>query len=199
MLILLYKGKSIISRIIRWRTWSQYSHAAIIPSDGYELPLSLGSMSQYLSSCVMCESWQKVQGTLLGGVVRRSGISIDHKKGTHVDLFSTNDTFIDVNKVREYLISQLGKPYDFHGVLGFITRRDSAHNPNRMFCSELVSTACRQGGLQLLKRIAPHRIPPGHFALSPELTYIGSAVTGKYPTFYIDQKLTEENPHAQQQ
>ena len=33
-MIALYKGTSALSRIIRWRTWSDYTHAAWVFQDG---------------------------------------------------------------------------------------------------------------------------------------------------------------------
>jgi hypothetical protein len=169
MLVLLYKGFSLTSRLIRWRTWSIYSHAAIVPSDNWR---SARRMADYLTGCPLYESWQH------GGVALRVGIHTAHTPGTLIDVFEIADPFIDASLVRRFLSRQLGAAYDWSGVLGFISRRDGAHAFDRWFCSELVFAACRSGGLDLLARIEPHRVAPGLLALSPHLMHLGSIRTG---------------------
>jgi hypothetical protein len=172
MLILLYKGVSPISRIIRWRTWSVYSHAAIVPSDIWR---QTRRMADYLTGCPLYEAWYARDAR---GVFARTGIHVGHTPGTLIDVYEVADPFIDVAPVQQFLDLQLGKAYDLRGVLGFISRRDRAHSRDRWFCSELVFAACLHGGLELLSRIEPHRVYPGLLAVSPHLTHLGSIRTG---------------------
>ena len=192
MLILLYRGISPISHLIRLRArWTMWlpescdrSHAAIVPSDTYHDYADLGDMAGYLRVCSMYEAWHRAVNGERGGVCHRKGISEAHTPGTYVDVYAVDEAFVDVVSVRRFLDLQVGKPYDMRGVMGFVSRRDAAQRDTRWFCSELVAEACLVGGLELLSRIQSHRIHPGMLALSPHLTYLGTAVTNdRYPVF----------------
>ena len=57
--------------------------------------------------------------------------------------------------------SQLGKPYDYGAIVGFIFRRDWA-SPKRWFCSELVAWAFSATGRPLFRSNEMDRVTPGH-------------------------------------
>lgn len=191
MLILLYKGVSPISRLIRFRAsrvmWlgpmSDRSHASIVASDGYRTHVDMGTMPAYLATCPMYEAWHRRVATVPGGVRRRVGIGAAHTLHTRVDIYELDDAFVDVDAVRRFLAAQVGLAYDMRGVMGFVSRRDGAQRRDRWFCSELVAQACIEGGVELLARMPPHRTHPGMLALSPRLSYLGYAITSQYPIF----------------
>jgi hypothetical protein len=134
----------------------------------------------------MYEAWHRGDGTQKGGVVRRSGVSAGHTLNTRVDVYSVDEYLLDMAAVRRFLDAQLGCDYDFRGVFGFITRRDAAQKQNAWFCSEYGLEACRVGGLELLSRLPSHRAHPGLLSLSPRMTYLGHALTGRWPLFFPD-------------
>jgi ABC-type taurine transport system ATPase subunit len=114
MLILLYKGVSPISRLIRFRAsrvmWlgdmSDRSHASIVASDGYRTHVDMGTMPAYLATCPMYEAWHRRVMTVPGGVRRRVGIGAAHTLHTRVDIYKLDDAFVDVDAVRRFLAAQ---------------------------------------------------------------------------------------------
>ncbi len=146
-MIALYKGTSWMSRAIRWRTWSDYSHAAWVREDGSVI-----------------EAWTN-------GVRCVTSPLDDHTPGTPIDFFDVAITPDQRRQVEAFLMWQLGKPYDHTAILGFLTRAKS-ENPDRWFCSELVFAACKSAGVELLKRIPAWKVCPGTLSLSPMLSEV---------------------------
>jgi uncharacterized protein YycO len=153
-MIALYRGKSLFSRLIRWATWSEYSHAAWLDDDTGRI----------------VEAWRRgVVDTTLGG---------DHTPGTRVDCFAVEgEDHAHRTAIRSFLWGEMGKPYDLRGVLGFVTRRSGAQSPARWFCSELVFAAYALAGIPILARVAAHQVPPGWLAMSPRLAPAYSILT----------------------
>ncbi len=154
----LYRGKSLISRAIQWRTWSVYSHAAWIDP---------ANESVY-------EAW------FPEGVRHVSDIHTGHTPGTTVDIYNVEGLTQDhMAAVRRWLTTQLGKPYDRWAILGFLVRRDLA-DESAWVCSELVYQAFAYAGLPLL---APgtkaDRVSPGVLSLSPLLRWQCTKVVGQ--------------------
>ena len=146
-LVALYRGTSVVSRLIRWRTWSDYSHAAWVCEDGTVL-----------------DAWQK------GGVRHVANISIGHKPGTPVEFFQADLTPREIGRIKAFLRKQVGKKYDWHGVLKFISRRrTTADQQKKWFCSELISAAFAYADCRLLVRIRDEQVSPGLLSFSPLL------------------------------
>jgi uncharacterized protein YycO len=154
-MIAIYRGKSVVSRIIRAINWSQYSHVAWVDDiDG-----------------TVIEAWH------IGGVAHVKTPSSNHTPGTAVDLFIVLDEEPHhTAMIREFLMAQVGKKYDFAGILGFIFRATHLQRKQKWFCSELVAEAYATAGLPLL-RIPSHKIYPGMLAGSPMLKHSGGFVT----------------------
>jgi len=153
-MIALYKGTSSMSRLIRWATWSQYSHAAWINDQS--------------GQCI--QAWR-------AGVVSSRSFSEGHKPGTAVDFFSVRGEGSDESSAIESVLNlELGKSYDVAGILGFVIRRDR-QNQDRWFCSELVFHAYECVGLHLLSRVPPCKVFPGMLAISPLLKHEYSMTT----------------------
>jgi uncharacterized protein YycO len=150
--ILLYKGKSLISKAIRWRTWGPYSHAAWWLEDG-----------------TVIEAWHK------GGVTHSESPATLHTPGTVIDVFGVPGIYSFA--VEQFLKEQVGKQYDFAAVLrGFTFRLDRA-NPEKWFCSELVHSAAIAGGVPLLERIPPWKVDPTKISYSPIIEHVGTITT----------------------
>lgn len=152
MRILLYQGKSVISRIIRWQTRSRYSHAAI-----------------ELDSRQIIEAWH------VGGVRLLESVYEGHTPRTVVDCFEVDGDY-DGDAVEGWLLRQVGQKYDFTAIARFMSRRDHPTN-GKWFCSELTAEAFKIGGLELLRRIPPSHISPRDLSLSPLLRYVESKTT----------------------
>ena len=148
-MIALYKGTSILSRLIRWRTWSEYSHAAWVFPDGSVI-----------------EAWK-------GGVTHAPSILAGHAPDTEVHLFTLDLTTEQRWAIQDFLIAQIGKPYDYAGILGFLTA-SKTENPGRWFCSELIFAACKSARIELLRRVPAWKVPPGLLAYAPALTSVAS-------------------------
>ena len=148
-MLALYKGRSWVSRLIRWFNWSNYSHAAWVCRDG-----------------TIIEAWPP------GGVQRAVSLFTNHLVDTAVDLYAVPGlTDAQRTRVEEFLVAQLGEPYDFMGVLGFLPR-SRMENHAAWFCSELVFAGLQSAGLDLLRNIPACKVYPGLLALSPLLKQV---------------------------
>lgn len=155
-MIALYQGTSPVSRLIQWRTWSPFSHAAWVYGDG-----------------AVIEAWKGV------GVHEADNLGSAHRPGTRVELLSIQLTDSEEWDLMAFLRAQIGKRYDYRGVLGFISHRDSAQQQNAWFCSELIAAAFESIGRPLLARIPPWRVTPGMLWTSPLLKQEGRVTTGR--------------------
>ena len=154
-LVLAYKGKSWISKTIRWQTRSEYSHIGIWIDEG------------------VVEAWHK------GGVRLVTNPDEGHTDGTPIDVFEPI-VRIDERRLRNALLNEVGKAYDFHGCARFLSRRDAPLD-DRWFCSELAAWALKQSNLTL-QRIPASHMAPAHVAMSRFLRPVAQIVTGReYP------------------
>jgi uncharacterized protein YycO len=146
MRILLYKGRSVLSRLIRFRTWSEYSHAAL-----------------EIEGDLIVDAWKS-------GVRKIETPHEGHDPETVIHAYRVPDmTDEERARIREFALSQVGRPYDYRGVLRFLSRRDPRRENRRWFCSELVFASFLRGGIELLARVPAHRVSPGELARSPLL------------------------------
>ena len=169
-MLLQYQGKSFFpSKFIIWFTWSnnKYSHSAwsFCEIDGSRL---VGDISEY-------EAWAGK------GVVHVPEIGLNHTKGTRIDLYEltpelSND---DANEGLKFLSEQIGKKYDYKGILGFLLRKKNMHNPDAWFCSELVFAFLRKCGRFVLNEVEPYQVNPQMLPMCPEFVYIGYIVVGE--------------------
>jgi hypothetical protein len=111
-----YEGKSLISKLIKWRTYSKFSHIAI-----------------ELNKRVY-ESWT---GNGANGVVISNSPLTYHTKGTKITTIEIEMKNILIWEM--FLELQIGKKYDYLGILGFVLDKD-LHNSLEWFCSELAET-----------------------------------------------------------
>ena len=154
MRIAAYRGKSLISKAICWQTRSPYSHIAVM-----------------LSEREIVEAWHSPS------LVRMiDSLSTGHTPGTKVDIFEIDISSEQSLKLRDFLLSQVGKKYDFGSVLRFLSRRNK-DNPEKWFCSELAFSAFRYADLNLLERIEPHQVDPGTFVTTPFARFVKRIIT----------------------
>lgn len=159
-MILLYKGISTISRTIKFVNWGDFSHASWKRRDDSVI-----------------EAWH------VGGVRHTPHYCVDHTPGTVIEAFKIRGLTDDQqDRIEEFLLGQVGKKYDYRGVLRFLSRRDPADtvNPedlNRWFCSVLVFCAVAHVRDPLLARVSPHRVHPTLLSYSPDLVHVGTLTT----------------------
>lgn len=141
--ILLFKGRGVVSQLIRWQTNGQYSHAAIQLGDGR-----------------IIEAWHKPAEVRVRPPL---------KDWSNVEAYSVEGMTADQWQVAvEFLDKQLGKKYDFGGVLRFVTRWRKEKD-DKWFCSELVFQAVKEAGVDLLSRIQCSQVSPTVLSFSPLL------------------------------
>ncbi|HEX8310115.1 MAG TPA: YiiX/YebB-like N1pC/P60 family cysteine hydrolase [Chthoniobacteraceae bacterium] len=140
--VLLFKGRGIVSTLIRWQTRGEYSHAAILLPDG-----------------LIVESWQ-------GHGVRVKAL----EDWRDVDRFEVPGmTPGQWAEAIGFALRQVGQGYDYWAIVRFMSRRHMPQN-DRWFCSELVFTALAHAGVKLFDRIESWAVSPGLLAISPRLT-----------------------------
>ena len=146
------KGISLTSRLIRWWQWGfPYTHIA------YCLDLSDPN------DPVVIEAWWNG--------VRCGKFSEVHTPGTRFTVYSVEVTKPQKNKIELFLERQIGKPYDWLGILGFLLRNWKLEEKYKWFCSELVFTAFWQAGARLLLNTHPSEVSPRLFLKSPLLQF----------------------------
>lgn len=141
--ILLFRGRGLVSALIRCQTGSQYSHAALLLPDGS-----------------IIEAWQ-------GAGVRQRWL----KDWCEVDVFAVRGmTETQWQAAIGYAKAQVGKKYDWCGVLRVAARFRTPDN-SRWFCSELVFKALEVAGVRLLRHVRACEVSPGMLAKSPLLLH----------------------------
>lgn len=146
------KGISLTSRAIRFRQWGfPYTHIALV-----------ADLADRDNPTVIEAWWNGV---------RKGKFSEVHTPGTEFSVYSVEVTEKQKEKIFNFAESQIGKPYDWWGILGFILFNPNIEKKNRWFCSELVFTAFKQAGVELLKNTHPSEVSPRLFLKSPLLQF----------------------------
>lgn len=154
--VLASKGISLTSRLIRWWQWGfPFTHVAFVVD------------LKDKNDPVVIEAWWNG--------VRQGKFSEVHTPRTEFAIYSVQVTEEQKEKIEEFLHRQLGKPYDWLGILGFPLRNWKLESKNKWFCSELVFTAFKQAGVELLKNTHPSEVSPRLFLKSPFLKFEYSA------------------------
>ena len=162
MRILQYEGISRLSQYTRFFTWNRTTHTAI-----------------ELDDCRVCEAWKSRDKN---GVRIVSSLHTQHTPGTIVKAYTIPElTQMQRDLLTAWLMGQEGKPYAFWGgITRFLTRRDPQaydpqtfriedYDPKNWFCSCLAFAGLMHVRFNLLDRIPPWRVSPGHINLSPRL------------------------------
>lgn len=153
MLIALHKGKGFIGRCIQWQTRSVYSHASVV----------FGS-DPWSDEVIESREFKGVR-LLPYGLNRQEEIDL-----FQLPVPDPGEREQIREQVRDFMMEQLWKPYDYTMVARFISRRQASRKQSgKWFCSELVFAAFLAAGVPLLDRIEPWAVSPGLLALSPLL------------------------------
>lgn len=131
--------KDLASWIIRYATWSDYSHVDFV-------------LNNYQSK--NGKTYNGLLGARMsGGVELRPFDYAKFSKVAHYQCATGNESII------EYAISQIGKKYDTTGIINFSLHRDWQADDS-WFCSELVAASFVQGGVPLLDIPQSTRVTP---------------------------------------
>lgn len=151
-----YKGISLISKLIKYWTRSEYSHV--------EQCLNIDTLKGY--------------GAYEGHKVGYLYPSY-HKKGTPYDIFELECTDEQYEKFNYFKRMQEGKGYDYKGIMGFVTNKEKMNDINKWYCSEIELYACNYAGIRILNWdvIKMNLVSPGMFLASPLLNKILSGKT----------------------
>lgn len=162
--ILLYKGRSFMSRLIEWNTGSLYSHVSVVANARMNLAIESNTGSQ---SGVRALDLRKLQAD-------------------EVDVYRVKPgQAFKQEQVISYLVASLGSHYDYPGViwLGLLKLLRLKKQANKFqsekdyFCSELVYEAFHSAGLDIVPQISEADITsPGDIARSPVLEKIKTVV-----------------------
>ena len=152
----LYRGRSLISKLIQGFSRSVYSHVAIdFREDGASVYEAVGR-----------------------GFVFASDLWVNHDEGTVVDIFEYRKplTQIETDAAITTASALVGRPYDYASVfLNFPLRLDRDGDTKRLFCSEAaLAISWAMGEDRLLQRMLPWKATPDHIAISPLLKWKGT-------------------------
>lgn len=165
--ILLFRGKSWISRLICRVTGSPYSHSAIV--------------AWWSDRLMVLEAVGK------GIVVSRMSVVVNQYSGK-VELWTTDENLArtDVIRAAQRL---LGKRYSLSKLMRNLVRlvlgrprhedADPDAPPADFVCSEFVSRVWRAGGIDLVKDAPDMYTKPSDIAKSPRVRKVGGVVCGQ--------------------
>lgn len=172
---LAYRGRSLLSRFIRFATAGDYSHVGLAvslaesgdiklwsPADGERPELEFGAWGSAF------RPWDVK--------VRLLVIDEEHRPGTQVDVYRLPCTRDEADKILDFFLEHEGAPYDFVGALTSLVR-PSWQGKKKFFCSELAYAACLSAGARLLNEDRPYKVTPRIFCLSPYLKKFGQFQT----------------------
>jgi hypothetical protein len=165
--ILLFRGKSWLSRMICRITRSPYSHAAIV--------------TWWNDRLMVLEAVGK------GVVVSRMSIVVNQYSGK-IDLWTTDRDLARAEVIRAAQ-RLLGKRYSPYKLLRNLARlvlgrprhdeADPEAPPEDFVCSEFVSRVWRAGGIDLVQDSPDVYTKPSDIAKSPHLRRVGGVVRGR--------------------
>jgi len=153
------KGISLGSKLIRyWQFGFPYTHIFYIIDE-----------NPFSNNPEIIEAWH--QPILKGGGVYRCKLSQNHTIGTEYTIFSVEVSYSQKQKIEEFLKKQIGKKYDFIGLLAFPFRMKKLAKNKRWFCSELIFAAFLFAGVELLKYTEPQEVSPRLLLKSTRLIF----------------------------
>ena len=151
-----YKGKSLTSKLIKLTSHGKYSHTAIILPHGD-----------------IVEAWE---GTDNVRIIKN--LSEGHTPGTEVDIYTIDIPSELERDFIEFVLSQVGKPYNKWGLIAFYLNRLRFNREGEWFCSQLLVGACHSIGQYLWgSETKSWQISPTGIVRTSHLKYHSSTVT----------------------
>ena len=167
--VLMYRGRTLESKIIRWATNSPYSHA--------------GLAAWWNNRLMVLEAVGK------GVVVTPISQNVRSYRG-RVEWFTSVEEIPDDQRLQmvEFAQQELGKEYTLRRalILGLrvlfkrgVESRDKLRREKRLFCSHYVAATYNAIGRDLKKGISDRFMSPGDIAASPLLKRVGILLKNK--------------------
>lgn len=141
--VLLYRGSGIVGQIIRWRTWGDYAHVAMM---------------------LRGKVYESVEGK--GVISTMKDHHLANRMPTKVLQIELPSLVVD--KIEEWCKARVGDKYDYTAIYGFLVRRDR-QSKGKWFCSEYVTEAFKHAGVDLFLRTPSWKISPQLVSISPML------------------------------
>ncbi len=177
MEIALYRGKSLVSLLIRWISRGAYSHSAFrLDAHSEQIAYKMQGRSPFKRLHIFAEG--SVVEAWKGGVKNSICLATLHSPGTPVDIFSLKEPLTDEEELTLLAIldSQIGEPYSYLNVLRFITRRPGDEDGS-WFCSEQVAQDFMDIRRPLFERTQSWEVPPHWIPRSLALKFDRSITT----------------------
>ena len=148
MKIALYKSNGFFYNFIKFFTKGEYTHAGIFLNDG-----RLAEVKPFHKVSI------------------EPDIFFDNKSGTVVELYDVEMTPEQETVVMDFITRQLGKPYDYWTILGFVfyKTKEGRKSYGKWFCSELVFAAFEKAGINLLERANAWNVSPVMISYSSKI------------------------------
>lgn len=140
MKIVFARRNTLGSWLLRFFTWSPYSHVGAIFEDNHGAPLLVVHSTS--PEGVHVTEWDKFSEQY--NVCEVCEVSVPNEDAAF-----------------DFLQSQIGKPYDWSAILGFIFRASDWERDDAWFCNELVEAALVAGGKRRFRESLA-RITPRH-------------------------------------
>ena len=142
MRLYFYRGRGLLAALVRWFTRSKYAHVSVVFDDGvvYEATVKRGVMKGQLKS-------------------------VD---GVTPFVFHTNAP-MRVEAARIFCESELGVPYNYWAIFGFVFGLKPRYSEIHWTCSEFAACACQRAGVFLQERVEPFKLSPDNLSWSPWL------------------------------
>jgi len=189
---LAYRGKSPLSRLIRFFTAGDYSHIGLavrLDVQGYDASvdlvgrlktqekgdLALWSPKHSKRPSRDLSAWGHWPWDVK---IRAYVIDREHEPGTVVDIYKLPCTEQEAQKILDFYLDNYGARYDLWGAITSIVR-PTEQDKKRWFCSEIAYAACLSAGVRLLNETRAHKVTPRIFCLSPYLKKVGQFTTKK--------------------
>jgi hypothetical protein len=195
--ILATKGKGVISSLIRkYQRGFPYTHIAYVYKleefenpiiiEAWHLPVKFELEKKKIkiptSKIFSLITKRDIEITIKKPKIRIGGLRLGylrdlHDKGVEYSIFEIEVKKEQKDLIEIFLLKQLSskREYDLKGIFGFATFSD-IEDKKKWFCSELVFTAYKYAGIDLLKYIEPYKVSPRLFLLSPLLKKIYDGV-----------------------
>lgn len=147
--IIFTNSRKPLAPIIRCFTWSKFSHMAIILEDGVS---------------VLHSDFHGVRIEPLEELQKRS-----------VNWMITEYECTNPSLVIEACKTQLGKPYDFGGIIGIVIRTVDLQDDNKWWCSEIPAYGFMIAGEPKFQEEYLHRITPQNWLMLPHKIILKSS------------------------
>jgi hypothetical protein len=136
MKLLFTRERTLTSWLIRFVTWSTYSHVDLIIND-------------------------QVYGAKAFKGVHFANLKDRLKEASSAEIMEIDFNFDDESILYDFINENLDKPYDWFGALSIGFKREWQAN-DKWFCSELIAVLLKKGGLKIFDDKFYGRITPQH-------------------------------------